>query len=302
VNGTFYGTTLFGGLHKEECNLSSRGHSGCGTVFTITPSGEEKVIHEFQGGADGNNPASGLIEVKGLLYGTTSSGGYADRAGTVYTITTSGVENVLYTFAGGLDAASPMTNLVYADGKLYGAASYGGSNYFYGAVYSVTTTGIEKVLYSFKGGADGAAPSSALIDVDGALYGTTAFGGVSGCFYNNDTCGTVYRISTEGKERVVHAFLPSGDGSYPHGGLSEIQGMLYGTTTTGGSYGCHPLYQLRYGCGTVYSVSTSGTEQVLHSFSGGADGAFPVARLLAAHGTLYGTTQKHPGTVFALTP
>jgi uncharacterized repeat protein (TIGR03803 family) len=61
-----------------------------------------------------------------------------------------------------------------------------------------------------------------------------------------------------------------------------VNGMLYGTTLRGGSYGD----------GTVYSISTAGTEQVLHSFGKGTDGRSPQASLIAVNGTLYGTTSR----------
>lgn len=50
----------------------------------------------------------------------------------------------------------------------------------------------------------------------------------------------------------------------------NINGTLYGTTFQGGSHDE----------GTVYSVSTSGSERVLHSFGGRLDGAYPLAGLL----------------------
>ena len=72
VNGTFYGTTRAGGTDANSClNLG-----GCGTVFSITPPGKEKVLHEFVGGKnDGSEPIGTLIDVRGTLYGTTYSGG-----------------------------------------------------------------------------------------------------------------------------------------------------------------------------------------------------------------------------------
>lgn len=60
------------------------------------------------------------------------------------------------------------------------------------------------------------------------------------------------------------------------------------------------------GCWTVFSLTMGGQETVLHSFTGGSDGAGPVAGLTVFHGTLYGTTagggKYNKGTIFALTP
>jgi uncharacterized repeat protein (TIGR03803 family) len=86
---------------------------------------------------------------------------------------------------------------------------------------------------------------------------------------------------------VLHRFqnFPY-DGCDPLGsGVTELNGLLYGTTSAGGQHNfCH--------CGTIYSVSTSGTERVLHSFSGGG---LPAASLVLYNGVLYGTTRYGGG-------
>ena len=97
----------------------------------------------------------------------------------------------------------------------------------------------------------------------GMLYGTTVEGGA-----NYD--GVVFSTTTSGKEQVVYNFGgQSGDGQRPMAPLTKYNGKLYGTTFAGGAYGL----------GTVFEVTTSGTERVLHSFSGGTDGAYPRAGL-----------------------
>jgi uncharacterized repeat protein (TIGR03803 family) len=65
-------------------------------------------------------------------------------------------------------------------------------------------------------------------------------------------------------------------------------GNLYGITVFGGIYSdCNGGT-----CGTVFKLDTSGGETVLHSFTGGADGAFPEAGLaIDSGGTLYGTAE-----------
>jgi len=84
VSGTLYGTTVNGGG-------SSNCAAGCGTVFSVTPGGGEAVVYAFQGGNDGANPDAGLIDVAGVLYGTTRGGGYVNcygaGCGTVFAIT-----------------------------------------------------------------------------------------------------------------------------------------------------------------------------------------------------------------------
>ncbi len=299
VNGTLYGTTTYGGGY--ECNDSSG--VGCGTVYSISTSGTEKVLYAFKGGSDGAFPRAGLIDVNGTLYGTTSEGGSGCNSsgeeigcGTVFSITASGQETVLYRFAGFPDGIYPAASLIDVNGTLYGTTLDGGGKGS-GTVFSISTSGTEKVLYAFKAASDGAHPAASLIDVNGTLYGTTIEGG-SGCYSSHGLsgCGTVFAVTTSGRETVLHRF-GSGDGVNPVGGLIDVNGTLYGTTSEGGTY-----YD-----GTVYSISTSGGETVLYSFGGEpANGAVPEAPLLNVSGTLYGTAiyggRNGHGTVFALTP
>jgi uncharacterized repeat protein (TIGR03803 family) len=296
VNGTLYGTTTDGG------------NSHCGTVYSISRSGKEKVLYSFRGaerGFDGCSPWAPLIDVNGTLYGTTKRGGHDN--GTVFSISTKGIERVLYRFSRhNADGRGPWGGLVDVSGTLYGTTEFGGNCFGpgCGTVYSVSAGGKEQVLYRFRGGSsDGAFPIGGLIAVKGTLYGTTYSGGSSVC---NKTCGTVYSVTTQGTEKVLHYFERS-DGAKPHAGLIFADGTLYGTTRRGGSgTGC--LFGHKSGCGTVFSLSKSGVERVLHNFAGDADGGNPVASLVDVNGTLYGTTANHllhgdaVSTVFALTP
>jgi len=135
------------------------------------------------------------------------------------------------------------------------------------------------------------------------LYGTTDEGGTYCESSSAFGCGTVFAITTSGTETVLNSFgTGSGDGSYPDAGLLNVKGTLYGTTSSGGAYA--------YG-GTVFKITTSGAETVLHSFEGPAgDGSLPFAGLINVNGTLYGTTgyggsgscEIGCGTVFSLSP
>src|ERR1700758_5525742 len=128
-----------------------------------------------------------------------------------------------------------------------------------------------RVLYNFKGGYDGATPGG-LIDVNGTLYGTSGSGGSPHC--KDYGCGTVFRISTDGTERVLYSFTGGKDGSGPAiGGLTNVNGTLYGTTTAGGGTSCFR----GLGCGVVFSITTAGKMHVLYRFQGGSDGASPGA-------------------------
>ena len=161
-------------------------------------------------------------------------------------------------------------------------------------------------LYSFPGSPGGGFLEAGLVlnATTGVLYGTTTDGGAYGW-------GTVYELTpgTGGTwtQTALYSFNPigvPGDGANPQAGLllNTTTGVLYGTTTLGGSSDD----------GTVFSLTppTSGgawTEQVIHTFKGGTDGAQPEAGLtMATSGLLYGTTYAGGtsgfGTVFQMTP
>lgn len=301
VHGTLYGTTNSGGT------------CGGGTVYSVSTSGAETVLHSFCG-ADGIYPpgASPLINVNGMLYGTTFQGGGQSSSGwgTVYRISTSGTFTVLHRFlrCDKTDPCGLATGLAYANGVFYGTSLYGGaychSNGGCGTVYSVTKSGKMKLLHSFKGGSDGDFPEAGLINVGGTLYGTTFLGGGhSGCF-RSESCGTIYSITANGTESVLYSFSGP-DGSNPASYLRNLNGTLYGETGYGGTAGY----------GTIFSFTVSGGEQLLHSFAGGNDGANPVGDVIELGSTLYGTTRNGGrvtgctsafntgcGTVYALTP
>jgi uncharacterized repeat protein (TIGR03803 family) len=332
VNGTLYSTTRYGGSHNA------------GTVFSLTKAGDVTVLHSF-GPGDGGCPVARLLNVKGTLYGTTSCGG-TNGGGTVFSITLNGTEKVLHNFDSDYysydrnNGTMPVAGLINVNGTLYGTTERGGVGtcgvgHSCGTVFSITTNGTYKVLHRF-GINDGAFPEAALLDVNGTLYGTTFDGGAKG-----GRAGTVFSITTAGKERVVYSFgTNQNDGGFPAAPLIDVNGTLYGTAsgydsggavfsvTTDGTEktlnfengGSLPLAGLTdvkgvlYGTtalggaknrGTVFSITTSGEEKVLHSFRAGS-GVNPVAGLLNVDGTLYGTTygalgQFH-GNVFTIKP
>jgi uncharacterized repeat protein (TIGR03803 family) len=125
------------------------------------------------------------------------------------------------------------------------------------------------------------------LDASGNLYGTTHFGGGHECDAFGDTCGTVFKVDTSGKETVLHSFAGGTDGSFPLANLTfDSAGNLYGTTTAGGGKGCGGG-----GCGTVFKLDAAGKETVLYKFKGAPDGSFPSGGLTwDAEGNLYGTT------------
>ena len=126
----------------------------------------------------------GLLNVNGVLYGTTEYGGAhgqanSDTGGTVFSIKTSGHEKVLHSFGKGSDGAMPAAGLIDVNGTIYGTTFYGGTQNG-GTVFSITTSGTEKVLHNFGKGKDGTEPAAALTNVNGTLYGTTYVGGAHG--------------------------------------------------------------------------------------------------------------------------
>jgi uncharacterized repeat protein (TIGR03803 family) len=263
-DGNIYGTTASGGT------------SGRGTVFKITPSGSESVLYSFPAGS--SDPYTGLIQGSdGNFYGTTGAGGTNDD-GTVFKITPSGTETVLHAFAkSGSDGETPYAGLIQgSDGNFYGTTYFGGASGF-GTVFKVTPSGTETVLYSFAGGSDGEHPYAGVIQgSDGNFYGTTYQGGTSGN-------GTVFKLTPGGTETVLYTFAGgSSDGAYPEAGLIQgSDGNFYGNTLQGGAGGL----------GTVFKLTPSGTETVLHAFAGGSDGANPSANLVqGSDGNLYGST------------
>lgn len=297
------GANPSGGLTPVDGVLygaSGGGTYGKGTVFSITSSGTEKVLYTFQGGSDGFNPTGALMVLPGTLYGTTRLGGcdpsgcrssYCSSSGgcgTVFKVSMSGEEQVLYRFQGGGDGYFPSGGLAVLNGVLFGTTINGGNGN--GTVFSMSTSGKETVLYRFKGGKDGAAPNGQLIALNGALYGTTFSGGH--CVIQGG-CGTVFKVTTSGHETVLYRFKGSSyndyskDGGGPGAGLLALNGTLYGTTAFGGKSHCS-------GCqtwGTVFHVSTSGMERVIHRFDGDrGDGIIPYSNLIATRGLFYGTT------------
>jgi len=184
-------------------------------------------------------------------------------------------EKILYEFKGRSDGAFPVGNLLNVAGTLYGVTTGAQNLELLGNVFKVTPSGALKVLYTFKGGTDGAAPAGGLIMSRGVLFGTTTGGASSD--------GTVFKMTTEGAETVIHLFMGPGDGAVPVAGVIDVGGTLYGTTAAGGNANS----------GTIFSITSAGVEQVLYAFQpigGQFDGNAPNSALIDIRGTLYGTT------------
>lgn len=234
----------------------------------------------------------------------------------------------IYSFAGTPDGESPVGALVFdRAGNVYGTTEYGGAN-GWGSVFELSPNGsggwTEAILYNFcqtTDCPDGGRPAVGLsLDAEGNLYGTTSWGGATGCPFQIPGCGTVFELmrpAAAGEvwtETVLYEFcpIPNGgncvDGAVPLGKLIfDTYGNLYGTTSTGGGTN-------RGGAVFELSPSSAGwTEQVLYSFCSledCVDGAAPEAGVtFDKSGNLYGTTSiggsnkyRGGGVVFKLTP
>ena len=209
--------------------------------------------------------------------------------------------NVLHTFTGGGDGASPGAGLTMdKGGNFFGTTESGGASgpNGYGTVFKLSHTRFGwslTPLYTFTGNEDGASPAArVIIGPNGTLYGTTSAGGGNGC--GGGGCGTVFNLRppmnastnalTDWIEVVLYRFTGGVDGASPVGDLVFDQdGNIYGTTTGGGSS------QM----GTVYALTPADggwTQNVLWTFSGGKDGGKPAAGVIFDNaGNLYGTTQ-----------
>jgi uncharacterized repeat protein (TIGR03803 family) len=237
-------------------------------------------------------------------------------------------ERVLYSFKGGNDGYVPDGDLVFdSAGNLYGATIFGGGKgtscnpqYQYcGTVFELSPPQqkggkwTEKVLHSFAGIAagkqigDGANPNGGLVfDSEGAIYGTTYYGGYDCPHSSNQGCGTAFRLappSEKGgtwREEVLDRLNPVNSGAAgPAAGLIfGPSDTLYGTTLGGGNSGSGTIFQLARSNGKWL-------ERVLYRFRDGNDGSEPRGSLVFdARGNLYGTASGGgsvgSGTLFQL--
>jgi uncharacterized repeat protein (TIGR03803 family) len=248
--GNLFGTTELGG-GLSNCYDENE---GCGTVFEVTRDGKEKVLYAFTGGSDGGNPVSSLIADKNRnFYGTTQSGGaacegYANGCGVAFKLTPDGTETVLHAFTGGSDGINPLAGLIEdSAGNFFGTTFLGGVGCGAGCgiVFKLAPDGTETVLYAFKGGSDGSAPYSSLIeDKAGNLYGTTYSGGGRQC--NTDYCGgTVFKLEPDGTETLLYAFASKHGAGPASSLLMDKRGVLYGTTADGAAHNHGAVFRIR---------------------------------------------------------
>jgi hypothetical protein len=317
-----YGVTLGGGT------------CGGGIVFELSPpsptsSWKESVLLNLCPNVNGlSTPSAPLvIGSGGVPYGPNLQGD-----GGIFSLTPPPVEGgawtagIVHAFSG-TDGAEPNAVAIGEGGALYGTTTIdGNASPSLGTVYSLTSPSvhggewIETTLHTFTAEhGDGANPyPGVLIDSGGVLYGTTLDGGTGYCI--GTSCGTVFSLippgpSGRGSYQVIHDFggHSNGDGSVPLGGLAGLNGVLYGTTSKGGTEASFDCAGGDGGCGTIYSLTPPAspggawTETVLFNFTGGADGYYPVGTLAVdSNGVLYGVAQNGGedgyGIVFSFKP
>jgi uncharacterized repeat protein (TIGR03803 family) len=313
--GLLYGTTIAGGL------------STGGTVYSIRPGSSLSVIHSLTANTEGAGSVARLLRHGPYLYGTAQHGGAG--FGTVFRtqIASPHATTARWTFTGGADGANPtapVTWLVTTQGGAFFGSTFGGGAGF-GTIFRLAGTSLT-TLYSFQGQPDGNGPNTQLVYHQGFLYGTTNRGGTSDSgtifkidpnppyaltivhnilggtegaapnsrllfrnpyFYGTNltdgtnSSGTAFRVTPAGAYTVIHQFGAGNDGTVPRGDLAIYGGKLFGASSGGGMF-------LN---GTIFEMNLNGSlENVVHDFTGGADGSAPYSGLDEYSSVLYGTT------------
>jgi uncharacterized repeat protein (TIGR03803 family) len=287
---TFYGTAPLGGPSNN------------GTVFQLTSAGKESTIYAFPVPNSGTYSPNGLIVDGSLLYGTTASGGQqfmgGSGGGSLFSLTTAGVENQVYAFCGCIDNLGYFegiqpNGLILSGSNFYGTTFTNGSNSS-GTLFFVQPDGNGGVVYTFGAGAtDSQYPVGNLVQVQGnnetTFYGAAQAGGAHGA-------GTVFSVnSASGVESILYSFgASSHDAQEPESGLIRAtNGNFYGMTRLGGTNNT----------GAIYEVTQGGAETVLYSFPAAVA---PNGILVqASDGNLYGVTgaggSLNYGTIFKIT-
>jgi uncharacterized repeat protein (TIGR03803 family) len=271
----------------------------------LSPSLGFSTLINFDGGAEGGNPAGSLIQgPDGNLYGTTYDGGntFANctgpTCGTVFKISPNGTLTTLYSFCSQADCAdggSPAGPLVLGtDGDFYGITESGGTGAgcyaanACGTAFKITPNGTLTTIYNWcsqpncADGHYGEFPEAATFvhATDGNFYGTNESGGALGA-------GTAFKLTPSGSLTTLHTFCSQTnclDGGNPVGLIQAVDGNFYGVNYDGGTVGV----------GTVYKITPTGALTTLYSFcsqTNCTDGAYPSGPVIqAADGSFYGTT------------
>jgi uncharacterized repeat protein (TIGR03803 family) len=296
------GTIPAAGVASENPTAGTgvQGDSAVNLTISAGAALAETVLYSFTGGANGAGPRDLIQGSDGNFYGV--SGGGADSQGTLFKVTSSGAQSVVYAFGSQAnDGLNPYSLILSADGSFYGTTFGGAGSANGGTVYRVSPSGSEAVLHAFQGYTnpnDGIGPLSLVQGGNGNLYGVTSCGSE----INVDTCltgGIFFKVALQGAETVLHPFGSGTDGTQPSGAvLLAKDGNFYGTTAGGG----------QFGSGSFFKVTPTGAEIILCSFAGPSTSA-ALASLTGAivqgnDGNFYGTANAGgaygQGAVFSI--
>lgn len=310
----------FAGVVEDDSGAFYSANAGTppnelGNIFQVAPvdggqSWTYNIIWHFSG-SDGATPQADLLYRGGVFYGATTAGGAHNR-GTIFMLAppaTAGgswTHTLLYSFSNGADGGYPFSSLLMdQSGALYGTTSQGGGSKDGGTVFKLAppvppaTGWTLTTLFTFERGASGGSPYDGVVmDKDGNLYGSAYLGGTSGD-------GVIFELSPPASSgdawtETVLLYFNGENGSGPNGGVTlGPGGEVYGTAVRGGSADQGVVFVLIPTGGTWHQV-------LLHQFSGGGDGGWPMGKLrIDPHGGLLGTTYYggayKDGTVFSLT-
>jgi len=268
-----YGMTYYGGI------------SNYGTIFRINTDGTDFVVLKNFLGYDGANPYSSMSSIGGILYGSTTGGGLNEFGfGTLFKINPDGTDYTLLKQFAESDGRLP-SPLIQSGDTLFGTTSRGG-NYGLGIVFKLNTDGTDYQIIQHISPSNGV-PQGPLALSEGVIYGAS-----SGEFTGY---GTVFKLNTNGSGfSTLKQFTNAAVEGAPPGGVTVSGSTLYGRT----SYGGPSNY------GTLFKMSTNGSDYtVLRSFSQ-TDGVSSGGRLTVSNNMIYAATPGNgagvSGTIFSI--
>jgi uncharacterized repeat protein (TIGR03803 family) len=242
TNGIFYGITTSASVPDS-------------TAYSVNPNGVFKTIHTFTG-PDGQDLLALVQGTDGNLYASTGAGGTSND-GVIFKMTPVGMVTVLHNFTGTDGSGGGYALIQARDGNFYGVA--GGGTNGAGVIFKITPGGTYTVIHNLNGTTDGSFPNSSLVQAtDGNLYGVTSN-------QNALDIGTVFKVTTSGTFTTLYTFTSgytfNPDGGYPQSPLRQhTNGLLYGSTFTGGDSNCSTSiysggeYHVVPGCGVIYGL------------------------------------------------
>jgi uncharacterized repeat protein (TIGR03803 family) len=234
-------------IPSETFSLSLTGTLTSLTTFPLVP----MPLSDLTALTLGNN---------GSIYEVVAAGGATSQGG-IYEITPAGQQTLLYSFGSFAGDAFLTTKVEFpttsqaqpllqtTDGSFYGTTALGGTSQACsngcGTIFKLCPTGVESVLYSFGGSAQGPlSPSGPLILAsDGNFYGLA---------YNMTPStptvrGSIYRMAPDGTVSLIYTFRGP-DGADPAGALLQASdGNLYGTTGGGGAFNAGTVFRVNLG-------------------------------------------------------